>query len=115
MQRPQADRTELVVETDGDGLVIRPARSGGELVRRDGVLVHHAIGPRPADIDVVDLSAGDYRAAVTRVAEHGLSNGVVYDALHLVAAERRGCDRLPSFNERDFTRLWSSRFSIETP
>ena len=47
--------TELVVETDGDGLVIRPARPGGELVRRDGVLVHHATGPRTADIDVVDL------------------------------------------------------------
>ena len=33
----------------------------------------------------------------------------------LVAAERRGCQRLLSFNERDFTRLGSSRVSIEIP
>lgn len=67
------------------------------------------------DLTVVELSAGDYRAAITRVVERGLSSGVVYDALHLVAAERRGCERLLSFNERDFTRLGSSRVSIEIP
>lgn len=47
--------TELVVEADGEGIVIRPARTGGELVRRDGVLVHRGAGGPTPGIDVVEM------------------------------------------------------------
>jgi predicted nucleic acid-binding protein len=40
---------------------------------------------------------------------------VLLDTSHLVAAERRGCKRLLSFNERDFVKLGPSPVAIEIP
>lgn len=56
-------------------------------------------------LQVVDLDVRDYTTALDRVATLGMASGMVYDALHLVCAERRGCDRLYTYNLRDFARL----------
>ena len=46
-----------------------------------------------------------YLAATERCASRGLKSGVVYDALHLVEAERAGADVFLTFNLGDFERL----------
>jgi predicted nucleic acid-binding protein len=58
-----------------------------------------------AHMDVVVLDEPDYQAVIEKVTTLGLRGGVVYDALHLQAAEKTGADRLVTFNRRDFGRL----------
>lgn len=66
-------------------------------------------------LQVVELETRDYTAALDRVASLGLASGVVYDALHLVCAEREGCDRLYTYNVLDFTRLASKSTKVLPP
>jgi predicted nucleic acid-binding protein len=54
---------------------------------------------------IVALSARLYDRAITRVAAQGMSSGVIYDALHLEAAEHADCRRLHTYNLGDFQRL----------
>lgn len=56
-------------------------------------------------MEVVVLDADDYQAVIGRLTELGFIGGVVYDALHLRAAEKAGADKLATFNRRDFERL----------
>jgi len=67
------------------------------------------------DLTVLPLSAGNYAAAVERVAALGLASGVIYDALHLIAAERHACKRLYTYNLGDFSRLGSDAIEIMAP
>jgi predicted nucleic acid-binding protein len=46
-----------------------------------------------------------YEEALQRCTDRGFSSGVVFDALHLVSAERAGADALVTFNGADFLRL----------
>jgi len=46
-----------------------------------------------------------YLAATERCASRGLKSGVIYDALHLIEAERAGADIFLTFNPSDFGRL----------
>ena len=46
-----------------------------------------------------------YLAATERCASRGLKSGVVYDALHLVEAERTNANIFLTFNPGDFERL----------
>lgn len=46
-----------------------------------------------------------YLAATERCASRGLKSGVIYDALHLIEAERAGADVFLTFNPGDFERL----------
>lgn len=55
--------------------------------------------------EVVPLDADDYSAVLARVAGLGLASGAVYDALHVRAAEKAGCDEVVTFNGRDFRRF----------
>jgi predicted nucleic acid-binding protein len=48
-----------------------------------------------------------YQAAVERCVERGLRSGAVFDALHLVAAERQGAQLFVTANVRHFERLAS--------
>jgi predicted nucleic acid-binding protein len=73
-----------------------------------------AISPALAEIAIerllqkvapVPLEAGTYRAALRRCSEHGLRSGAIFDALHLISAERRGVDAFVTFNPADFERL----------
>jgi predicted nucleic acid-binding protein len=58
-----------------------------------------------AYVEVVPLGAADYDAVIKRVAGLGLVSGAVYDALHVHAAEKAGCEEIVTFNGRDFRRF----------
>jgi len=53
----------------------------------------------------VPCDEASYEAAIRRCAERNLGSGVVFDALHLVAAESIRADALLTFNAGDFERL----------
>jgi predicted nucleic acid-binding protein len=57
-----------------------------------------------------------YLAAIERCSVRALKSGAVYDALHLVEAEREGASILLTFNRDDFTRLAEDdRLAIVVP
>ena len=51
------------------------------------------------------LEPSTYDEALQRCTDRGFFSGVVFDALHLVGAERAGADALVTFNGADFVRL----------
>lgn len=55
--------------------------------------------------DVRPLGQAVYDEALQRCTDRGLSSGVIFDALHLVAAEHDVADALATFNGADFLRL----------
>lgn len=55
--------------------------------------------------DILPLEPDVYDEALQRCTDRGFVSGVVFDALHLVAAERTGVDALVTFNGADFRRL----------
>jgi predicted nucleic acid-binding protein len=58
--------------------------------------------------ELVALSAGDYKAVLRSCSAAGIIGGAVYDALHLHGAEKANCDRIYTFNVKDFRALASS-------
>ena len=54
---------------------------------------------------VTALSAKDYQDAIHGCATQGWMGGRVYDALHLRAAQKAGCDQIYTFNVRHFQQL----------
>lgn len=56
-------------------------------------------------LEVVPLTPSDYRDATARLSASGLSGGVIYDMVHLVAAESFGAEQIVTANPRDFERL----------
>lgn len=56
----------------------------------------------------VDAIGADYQNAMRRCSERGLRSGVLFDALHLVVAERLQADAFITLNAADFTRLAGS-------
>ena len=55
--------------------------------------------------EIVALTGADYEAVIERMLENGLVGGVIYDALHVMAAEKAGAGRLVTLNRRDFERI----------
>lgn len=51
------------------------------------------------------LTLTDYLESASRCAAAGVRSGAIFDALHLVLAERCGADALLTLNVKDFTRL----------
>ncbi len=47
----------------------------------------------------------EYALAAQRCAQVGVRSGAIFDALHLVVAERVGADALLTLNVKDFSRL----------
>ncbi|MBC8012121.1 MAG: PIN domain-containing protein [Burkholderiales bacterium] len=66
-------------------------------------------------LTVLPLDAADYAHSLRRVSALGLSSGIIYDALHLRAAETAGCERLLTYNLAHFTRLQSQHVLITIP
>jgi len=66
-------------------------------------------------LEVVPLSAADYKTALARVVGLGLRSGTIYDALHSQCAERQGCGRIITYNTADFERLKPPGIEISTP
>lgn len=51
------------------------------------------------------VALGDYQAAAARCAAAGVRSGAIFDALHLVVAERVGAQAFLTLNVKDFLRL----------
>ena len=60
--------------------------------------------------ELVVLLAEDYKTVLRSCIAAGLIGGVVYDALHLHSAEKANCDRIYTFNVRDFRSLAPKEF-----
>jgi len=56
-------------------------------------------------MELVALTAKEYREAVRQCAASGWSGGRVHDAIHLRCAQKAGCDRIYTFNLKDFRAL----------
>jgi predicted nucleic acid-binding protein len=69
-----------------------------------------------AKVQIVPLTAADYRRTVERMANMGLPGGLIYDALIACAAEKIHADGLVTFNVGHFRRVWpEGRDRIITP
>jgi predicted nucleic acid-binding protein len=55
--------------------------------------------------ELVALSSSDYKTVLRSCANGGFIGGVVFDALHLHNAQKAGCDRIYTFNVKDFRSL----------
>jgi len=64
-----------------------------------------AVSKIEAAFELVALTPDIYATAIDRCVQKNLSSGTVYDALHVVSAEKVGVDAIITFNDRDFTRL----------
>jgi len=56
-------------------------------------------------IELVTLTAREYREVVAQCASSGRIGGRVHDAVHLRCAKKAACDRIYTFNVRDFRDL----------
>ncbi len=63
----------------------------------------------PLPLDLVD-----YAAAADRCAAAAVRSGAIFDALHLVAAERAQADALLTLNVKDFARL-APKLPVSSP
>jgi predicted nucleic acid-binding protein len=59
---------------------------------------------------VVALTPRDYRETVRECARSGWGGGAVYDALHIRAARKGACERLYTFNLRQFRGMAAEDF-----
>lgn len=58
-----------------------------------------------ARCEVLASSRDDYALAIARCIERGVRSGAVYDALHVIAAERARADAIVTATVGDFERL----------
>jgi predicted nucleic acid-binding protein len=66
-------------------------------------------------LTVISLASEDYLAAVDRVSGKGLASGIIYDALHAIAAEGVGCERIYTYNVDHFRRLCDGTITVSAP
>ncbi|PTL35580.1 VapC toxin family PIN domain ribonuclease [Candidatus Methylomirabilis limnetica] len=55
---------------------------------------------------MVSLSPSEYSSVVKRMVDLGLSGGVIYDAIIVMAAKKSRVDHVLTFNVDDFKRVW---------
>ena len=56
-------------------------------------------------MELVTLTPKEYREVVRHCAVNGWVGGKVHDAVHLRCAQKAGCDRVYTFNVKDFRAL----------
>ncbi|TVR67288.1 MAG: type II toxin-antitoxin system VapC family toxin [Spirochaetaceae bacterium] len=66
-------------------------------------------------LTVIPLGPEEYFQAIERVSGNGLVSGIVYDSLHLIAAERAACERIYTFNVDHFRRIGAGSIAISAP
>jgi len=66
-------------------------------------------------LQVIELTASDYRQAMTLCADLGRSSGQIYDALHLIAALKGNCEQIFTYNSAHFRPLAQDRIRISLP
>lgn len=57
----------------------------------------------------VSLSSTEYKAAIKKASELGLSGGIIYDALIAKVAEKAKVERIFTFNLKHFRRVWEGK------
>jgi predicted nucleic acid-binding protein len=62
-------------------------------------------------MELVTLTAKEYREVVLRCAANGWAGGRVHDAVHLRCAQKAECDRVYTFNVKDFRSLAPAGFA----
>ena len=70
-------------------------------------IIEDMILPR---MEMVALTAKEYREVVLRCAGSGWAGGRVHDAVHLRCAQKADCARMYTFNVRDFRALAPAGF-----
>ena len=66
-------------------------------------------------LNLVTLSANEYRSTISSCAEAGLPGGIVYDALIMACARKVAADVVYTFNVRHFSRVapdWAGRVHV---
>ena len=61
---------------------------------------------------VVELDESDYDTVIERMAERGLSGGMLYDGLHIQAAIKGGVDSLRTLNVNGIERIWPEHSGV---
>jgi predicted nucleic acid-binding protein len=56
-------------------------------------------------LELVALSVDDYKSVLRLCANSGLGGAIIFDALHLQCARKAECDRIYTFNVKDFRAL----------
>jgi predicted nucleic acid-binding protein len=56
-------------------------------------------------IETVAYSESDYRTVIASTANAGHAGGMIFDALHLWAAQKANCERIYTFNVKHFRML----------
>jgi predicted nucleic acid-binding protein len=56
-------------------------------------------------MELVTLTAKEYQEVVRHCAASGWTGGRIYDAVHLRCAQKAACDRIYTFNVKDFRAL----------
>jgi predicted nucleic acid-binding protein len=64
---------------------------------------------------ILEISQGTYHKAIRNVADLGFRSGMIYDALHLACAEAEGCERIDTFNLKNFQRLEPKGIVVLSP
>ena len=65
-----------------------------------------------ARLEVVTLTSEDHKTAMRLCTDLGRTSGQIFDALHLVAALRAGCDCLYTYNLKHFSGLADQRIAV---
>jgi predicted nucleic acid-binding protein len=55
--------------------------------------------------EIVRLGGTEYLTVLQRMTDLGLESGAVYDALHVLSAEKAAANELRTFNGKDFRRM----------
>ena len=63
------------------------------------------------NMELVTLTAKEYREVVQRCAASGWAGGRVHDSVHLRCAQKAECDRVYTFNVKDFRTLAPAGFA----
>ena len=74
------------------------------LIRPHDVWLYLANDVLPV-FDLVSLTVSEYREVVESCARNGWPGGRVYDALHVQAARKSGCERIYTFNLKHFHQV----------
>ncbi len=64
-------------------------------------------------MDLVTLTAKEYQEVVRHCAVSGWAGGRIHDAVHLRCAQKAGCDRIYTFNVKDFRALAPSDLAVK--
>ena len=62
-------------------------------------------------MELLTLTPKEYREVVRYCATSGWAGGRIHDAVHLRCAQKAGCDRIYTFNVKDFRALASPDFA----